>query len=813
MEKQYKYDAFISYRHTDLDKFVAENLHKCMETYKLPRNILRKGNLKKTRIERVFRDKEELPITNNLEDPIIEALRQSEYLIVICSPRLRDSIWCKKEIESFIEMHGREKVLAVLIEGEPEDSFPPELLYAKEEIVQADGTTEIIEKPVEPLAADVRGTDKKDVRRKIKTELLRLLAPIFGVGYDELRQRHRERRMKKIITASVTVASICALIGIGSTIAALMIQSQKQQIAAQHEQLSTHQAVSLADDAMDLLANGDRMGAIRTALSALTTYDGISLPYTTEAELALAESLDVYDFGRNYLPQYQYTTVGLVEDFFVSPDNNYLVAADTTGTLYIWDVTTNKLLSTVADIDESRFSEKALCFIDNDTFAYVAKDESISVYRISSGEKIKNLTTISGPSYLRADASGKYLAVSSYSSFIVFDTKSYEELYKRDASLHYNLTDSCYFDSNDRMIFTENKAIYSSASPKLPGSVAHIVDMTTGKEIKKISLSYDGVKSITFDGNTAYIVGNCFTDNENLVGAVTAVNTKNGKTLWTTTRDNQFFHKLKVANFKTGKELAVNSAMGLLILDPKTGKMKESCSAESSILDFGIFTDSGMYSLFTSDGTFALITAEREHIIYDNYFMFHSNHIRVLDACSAGYLILPYKDNRITVYSSMTNPDRTAYEGDTAFLTEEKEEETPKASEDANVQTLKKAALASSVLYSEDKATMYVSYSDSTIEIYRTSDMTLLETITNTACDATTYLGTDKEGNTYIAGDTAGYRVNKNHELIAIIDNLRYVNKEKNTLIISAVDKKEFFELPIYSKEQLIEKATKSVAN
>ncbi len=32
--KEYKYDAFISYRHCDLDKFVAENLHKALETYR-----------------------------------------------------------------------------------------------------------------------------------------------------------------------------------------------------------------------------------------------------------------------------------------------------------------------------------------------------------------------------------------------------------------------------------------------------------------------------------------------------------------------------------------------------------------------------------------------------------------------------------------------------------------------------------------------------------------------------------------------------------------------------------------------------------
>ena len=39
-EKQYKYDAFISYRHCELDKFVAENLHKALETYELDKKML-----------------------------------------------------------------------------------------------------------------------------------------------------------------------------------------------------------------------------------------------------------------------------------------------------------------------------------------------------------------------------------------------------------------------------------------------------------------------------------------------------------------------------------------------------------------------------------------------------------------------------------------------------------------------------------------------------------------------------------------------------------------------------------------------------
>ena len=195
-KKEYKYDAFISYRHTEPDKFAAEKIQKYLEEFKLPKNIKNEDKLRKTRIERVFRDKEELAITNNLEDPIIQALKDSEYLIVICSPRIKESVWCLKEIENFIEFHGRNKILTVLIEGEPEDSFP-EILLFEEEHVWENSVETTRRRKVEPLAADVRGKSKNQIWKLIKTELLRVIAPMFGLEYDDLRQRHKERRMKK----------------------------------------------------------------------------------------------------------------------------------------------------------------------------------------------------------------------------------------------------------------------------------------------------------------------------------------------------------------------------------------------------------------------------------------------------------------------------------------------------------------------------------------------------------------------------------------------------------------------------------------
>ena len=172
------YDAFISYRHCDLDKFVAENIHKQLEAYRMPADIVKKRQGMKNHIERVFRDQEELPLVSNLNDPIMEALHNSDWLIVICSPRLRESVWCKKEIETFISLHGREKVLAVLIEGEPTESFPDELLFKTEVVTKPDGSTEEVKIPVEPLAADVRGKNKKVRNTHCLTHQVTLTSPL-----------------------------------------------------------------------------------------------------------------------------------------------------------------------------------------------------------------------------------------------------------------------------------------------------------------------------------------------------------------------------------------------------------------------------------------------------------------------------------------------------------------------------------------------------------------------------------------------------------------------------------------------------------
>ena len=184
----YTYDSFISYRHMLPDKAVAKRLHTLIETYRIPGEVQKTSGKKK--MGKVFRDEEELPLATSLSDNIRVALEASEWLIVVCSPALRESRWCMFEIDYFISLGRRDRILLVLADGTPQTSFPPQLTARFENGRWV---------PVEPLAANVLADDVPSILRKLNKEKLRILAPMLGVGYDDLKRRAR------------TLAEDCAL--------------------------------------------------------------------------------------------------------------------------------------------------------------------------------------------------------------------------------------------------------------------------------------------------------------------------------------------------------------------------------------------------------------------------------------------------------------------------------------------------------------------------------------------------------------------------------------------------------------------------
>jgi hypothetical protein len=202
------YWAFLSYSHSDTKE--TEWLHKALENYKIPGYLIgteARNGVVPRRVFPVFRDRDELPTSSDLGENLHGALRNSRYLIVVCSPRSAKSVWVDAEVNYFKKIHGGSNVLCLIVDGVPggtgdgasAECFCPSL---KRSIGPVGETGE----PVEPIAADLR--EGKDGRHRA---FLKIAAGVLGVDFDTLYQRDKKRRRNRLIAFSV-VTGIAALL-------------------------------------------------------------------------------------------------------------------------------------------------------------------------------------------------------------------------------------------------------------------------------------------------------------------------------------------------------------------------------------------------------------------------------------------------------------------------------------------------------------------------------------------------------------------------------------------------------------------------
>ncbi|MBR3468325.1 MAG: toll/interleukin-1 receptor domain-containing protein [Lachnospiraceae bacterium] len=232
-----EYVAFISYRHTELDKKVAKKVHYMVEHYIIPKELRKDGNKK---LGKVFRDEEELPVSSNLTQSIETALDHSKFLIVICTPNLIQSIWCQREIAYFIEKHGRDHVVGILVDGTPDESFPKLLTQHIE--LDEDGNESIRE--VEPLAANLTDVNHRYKESRLRKEAVRLYAALLGCPFDSLWQREKRQKMRKLVALmalAMTIAlAFCASIyrkNLEITARNVQIEEQNVQIQSQNVEI------------------------------------------------------------------------------------------------------------------------------------------------------------------------------------------------------------------------------------------------------------------------------------------------------------------------------------------------------------------------------------------------------------------------------------------------------------------------------------------------------------------------------------------------------------------------------------------------
>ena len=220
-----RYRAFLSYSHADVKW--ARWLHRKLEAYRPPGSVF--VGAEKDRPERlspIFRDWDELPSTASLSVAVAQALRDSEWLIVICSPSAAASHWVNEEIRQFRQLGRSDRILCFMVAGEPHSGDETECFPSALTEPLAENTP-----PVEPVAADARphGDGKTSA-------LLRVIAGMLGVGFDALKHRHQSRRVRHLLAVTAVSLMISALT-IGLAVVATLARDEAYLRRTQAEDL------------------------------------------------------------------------------------------------------------------------------------------------------------------------------------------------------------------------------------------------------------------------------------------------------------------------------------------------------------------------------------------------------------------------------------------------------------------------------------------------------------------------------------------------------------------------------------------------
>ena len=250
----FTYHAFVSYSHRD--KAWGEWLHGALEGYRIDKNLVGRdtaGGPVPATLRPIFRDREDFSAGHSLTDQTQAALAASKFLVVVCSPHAAQSKYVNEEILRFKATGGAERVIAIIVDGEPGDSvrecFPPALRFK----VGPDGV--LTGEPEAPIAADARR--QGDGKR---LALLKVVAALLSVPFDDVRKREAIADNRRIMIAAACVLAV-AVLGLFAGYLSIAHQRQlsleatRNEAAERHYQEQNRQSQEIADTVKKILAN------------------------------------------------------------------------------------------------------------------------------------------------------------------------------------------------------------------------------------------------------------------------------------------------------------------------------------------------------------------------------------------------------------------------------------------------------------------------------------------------------------------------------------------------------------------------------
>ena len=223
---KWRYRAFLSY--SRVDDRAAKWLHKSLENYILPKGLAERNSYlsnSKNWFVPIFRDRTDLSSGGDLVEKLREALDQSQYLILLCSPASAQSEIVNAEVEHFVANGRLDSVFPLIVSGEPYSGDPE---------------TECI--PPALRAHNIIAADMRDIKLENGKQIgdgkdgakFKLIAGMLGVSLDNLLQRERRKANRRAAfqtALSFVFLALAAVAGGAAWMAYLSEQEAQRQRA------------------------------------------------------------------------------------------------------------------------------------------------------------------------------------------------------------------------------------------------------------------------------------------------------------------------------------------------------------------------------------------------------------------------------------------------------------------------------------------------------------------------------------------------------------------------------------------------------
>ena len=226
------YDAFISYSHAADGKLAPAlqgGLQRLAKPWYRPRAL------------RIFRDDTGLAVNPHLWSSIAEAMEESRYFVLLCSPEAAASAWVNREVEHWLAHQPVEHLLPVLTEGTLVwDPVRRDFDSASSSALPPALAGRFADEPRHLDLRWARDEEQLDLRHsRFREAVADLAAPLHGMAKDELegediRQHRRARRLARGAVAGLAVLLVASLIAGGLAIANAR-QAERQSERAERE--------------------------------------------------------------------------------------------------------------------------------------------------------------------------------------------------------------------------------------------------------------------------------------------------------------------------------------------------------------------------------------------------------------------------------------------------------------------------------------------------------------------------------------------------------------------------------------------------